>query len=361
MSAGELKSDVTLRQDKVGRFVDERNAGTGDAGIGAFDEETSELEAELKRGNRILPLLLSMAALVVFGGVVWYAYSWSSGDLSPAALPVIAADDSPVKERPLDEGGLAIPHRDKAVLNDGLDGGQGQPVEHLLPPPEEPKALEAMETDAEPASGAPVAEAPLSEESEATEAAPEERIQESQELETAADTSSQESTQSEAVKVEAAPAPAAPEPVLAPASDAGEAAEEQAASEIRPAQVVEADAGQVVEEPPPLETSNGEPAAAKMEEPVEPVAKLPVDGGYLIQLAAIQDQGKIDSEWRRMQKAFPALLGDMGLIVEEAVVNGKTFYRIQAGPFPTKSTAEDLCAQLKVKKQACILKRKSKS
>jgi cell division protein FtsN len=48
----------------------------------------------------------------------------------------------------------------------------------------------------------------------------------------------------------------------------------------------------------------------------------------------------------------------MKLNIEEAFVNGSTYYRIQAGPFPTKATASDVCAQLKVENQGCILKNK---
>jgi hypothetical protein len=44
---------------------------------------------------------------------------------------------------------------------------------------------------------------------------------------------------------------------------------------------------------------------------------------------------------------------------EKAVVGGKTYYRILTGPFPTRATVEDLCAQLKSKKQSCLVKKQA--
>jgi hypothetical protein len=89
----------------------------------------------------------------------------------------------------------------------------------------------------------------------------------------------------------------------------------------------------------------------------KPVSDIPTDSGYVLQLAAIKDRSGTQPEWERFQSEFPRLLGDMKLTVEEALVGGKTYFRIQTGPFPTKATALDLCAQLKEKKQDCLVKR----
>ena len=90
------------------------------------------------------------------------------------------------------------------------------------------------------------------------------------------------------------------------------------------------------------------------------LAQLPTDSGYVLQLAALRNASFVDPSWQYFQQAFPDLLGDMKLIVEEAMVDGIHFYRIQTGPFPTKRTAEDLCAQLKERNQDCFIKRKKK-
>ena len=52
------------------------------------------------------------------------------------------------------------------------------------------------------------------------------------------------------------------------------------------------------------------------------------------------------------------LLGDMALSVQEVTVKGKLYHRVQTGPFPSRATAQDMCAQLKSQNQACIVQRR---
>lgn len=315
MSAELKAEDRDWNLDRVERFLQERNAEVVGEGLSEFDDETYQLARDLKKSkkSRILPILTSVAALAVFGAVVWYAYNWNEGQLSPGALPVIAAKEGPIKERPTEEGGLEIPYRDRAVLNEGLDEGSAEAVEHLLPPPDEPAVQEvpavmltatAGDDGADEAGDAATADAP------------------------------------EAV----APAQSAPEPssqaaaTTASTSDAGAAAPAKTAA--------------------PATTETASPAKSAAEAPQgAKVAQVPTDGGYFLQIASVQDRTNVDAEWKRLQKMFPALLGDMTLQIEEAQVGGKTFFRLKTGPFPTRTTAEDVCAQLKSKKQACLLKK----
>jgi septal ring-binding cell division protein DamX len=245
--------------------------------------------------------------------VVWYAYNWNEGQLSPGALPVIAAKDGPIKERPTEEGGLEIPYRDRAVLNEGLDEEAAEAVEHLLPPPDEPAVQEvpavmltatAGDAGADEAGDAATADAPEA----------------------------------------AAPAQSVPEPSAQAAATTASASGDGAAAPAKTA------APATVETASPAKSAAEAPQGAK-------VAQVPTDGGYFLQLASVQDRTNVDAEWKRLQKMFPALLGDMTLQIEEAQVGGKTFFRLKTGPFPTRTTAEDVCAQLKSKKQACLLKK----
>lgn len=57
-----------------------------------------------------------------------------------------------------------------------------------------------------------------------------------------------------------------------------------------------------------------------------------------------------------MQKSHPDLLGDLRLTVQKADLGTKgVYYRIQAGPIPDRTTAEDVCAELKSAKQSCLV------
>ena len=81
-------------------------------------------------------------------------------------------------------------------------------------------------------------------------------------------------------------------------------------------------------------------------------------GDYVVQLASVTSDDAAKKEWARLQKAFPDLLGDMNLSPEVATVKGTEYHRVQTGPFPSKATALDLCAQLKAKKQPCIVQQR---
>ena len=66
----------------------------------------------------------------------------------------------------------------------------------------------------------------------------------------------------------------------------------------------------------------------------------------------------LNAAWEKLQGSHPELLGDMSLFVQEATVDGKSYYRVQTGPFPNRATAVDLCAQLKVEQQDCLVVRR---
>ena len=68
----------------------------------------------------------------------------------------------------------------------------------------------------------------------------------------------------------------------------------------------------------------------------------------------MKSEGAANTQWAKLQKAYPDLLGALSLNVQKVTVNGGTFYRIQAGPL-TKAQAKDICSKLKAQKQDCIV------
>ena len=117
-----------------------------------------------------------------------------------------------------------------------------------------------------------------------------------------------------------------------------------------------------VPEPPAVELSARQPAegaaAAPDSDTSEPApATAPSSGSFMIQLVALSlDQ--TEAVWRQLQEAHPHLLGELPLSVETAEVQGKTYHRVQAGPFPDRAPAEAVCAQLKARKQGCLVVRR---
>ena len=80
-------------------------------------------------------------------------------------------------------------------------------------------------------------------------------------------------------------------------------------------------------------------------------------GSFAVQLAAVPAASQVAEEWQRLTQ-FPQL-GELQLQAPQVVeVTGKgTFYRVLAGPFPTKAAAEATCAELRKAGGTCRLAR----
>lgn len=95
------------------------------------------------------------------------------------------------------------------------------------------------------------------------------------------------------------------------------------------------------------ETQRSVPSA----QDIEPAAGVAVPstgaayGVYYVQLASITDSTRAAAEWGKIQKQY-GVLTDASYRVQNAVVNGRTFYRIQAGPM-SRIRANDVCDALK--------------
>ncbi|WP_395020017.1 SPOR domain-containing protein [Dongia sp.] len=313
--------------------------------LGSFEAE-DEVNG---RGRRMRNRLMVLAAIVVIaGGAAW---AWVSSHRTPEGpVPVIAADTSPEKVKPDDEGGMQVPNQNVEILN-GQATTDEQPA--ITPPPEQPVSPPMTETtdEANAASQAPViTDAPKPAEPTppaATDAVP------SVDAPAIPSVSAPEPGQtaaapapvvSEAETQQAAPAPAEPAP--APATTAEKPAEPTAA----------AAATSTAKAPEPAPAPKAEPTqtAAAPVAPAAPSVAPTAGGAARIQLAAVKSEALAQSEWAKLQKAHPALLGGLTLNVQAVDKNGSKLYRIQAGPL-TKAQAKDLCTQLKAQKQDCIV------
>jgi len=76
-----------------------------------------------RRGaRRHLGTVVALAVLAGFAGILWYAYD-AYRTRGGGIAPLIRADVSPTRVRPEQPGGMDVPHRDRAVLQD-TGGGQ---------------------------------------------------------------------------------------------------------------------------------------------------------------------------------------------------------------------------------------------
>ncbi|MFM8799799.1 MAG: hypothetical protein ACKOEE_04460, partial [Tagaea sp.] len=105
-----------------------------------------------RRWGRWIAFLFVFAAVVGFGSLLAHIYlETRDGGVDPAALPVVRADNRPMKIRPDTPGGIEVPFQDKEIFDrvgqqaSGVRDGQtaaqqgaGRGPERLLPGPEQP-------------------------------------------------------------------------------------------------------------------------------------------------------------------------------------------------------------------------------
>ena len=106
------------------------------------DQEASE-EEEWETRQSPTPFILVIIILVVASTLLWFLFRWASGEGSNPP-PIIPADTAPFKVRPENPGGMMIPHQDKLVYS-RLSQNTPQPLERLLPPPEQPMAAPPLQ------------------------------------------------------------------------------------------------------------------------------------------------------------------------------------------------------------------------
>lgn len=303
----------------------------------AADPIDGDAQARLQRMSRrgrLLPVVLVLAAIGAFIGLVWWAYQAANRPETPAELPVVEAEPGDPKVRPESEGGMTVPNQDKLIYQElGQAGGQdaGEPtVERLLPPPEEP--LDP------PAPPAPEPAQTAADTAGLTPPPPPQEIS----------PTLQPAEEGQPEPAETPPAQAAETP--APTGDA--ATEQQAGAEQA------AEPAPAPEQAPVPEAEPEQQAAAPATPPEEPEAPAPAAAGtgFRVQLAALKSEADARQAWARLQKAHADLLGGLQPTIQRADLGDQgVFYRVQAGALPSREAAAALCDQLKAKDQACLV------
>ncbi len=263
----------------------------------AFGGDMAERDKRSRPGR--VTLLLFLLAVALLGLVVLRAYQARTTGLAMTEVPVLRADDAPTRQRPKDPGGMQVPHADSPVFRN-LEGGAKEPVvERLLPPPEAPmpKPVAVMATE-------------------------------------------------ESVPLPPA-IPASPPP-----------SETVGASTLSPSELVG-------ETPPDVSATLSAPDdPARPHAPTTETAmtlQLPIPTnpaeGYRVQLGAFRAAAQASRGWERALAAAPELLGPVSHFVFQTDLGAAkgVFHRLQAGPLPSRESADSLCNQLKVKKVDCYV------
>jgi hypothetical protein len=215
-------------------------------------------------------------------------WSWSAH--KRGGVPVVEADNRPVREKPIDQGGMKIDGANEAILSGNTDGKAV-----VAAAPESP-ALAALRSGSVVSATPAPAPAP---------AAP-----------------SKVQVNMFAGNGEGPLLNASPPPVVAPPSAANSL--------------------------PPAPASAVAHPAAKPSVPTGP-------GAAVVQLAALKSQAAATTEWDRLVKKYPALLGGREPNIVSAAHDGKSFWRLRVGGFADKKGAGEFCNKLKAVGAQCTL------
>ncbi len=280
----------------------------------------------MRTAPRWLSVVVGLGAVLVFGGLLLYAYSDAFVNPMTEDIPLIAREPGPERIRPSDPGGRKIPYRDMEILKDQSGAGSTAPVaERVLPPPEKPvdtSTLTAVAGDAAPPRRDP--------------AAPD--------------------------------ATAEPAPAVGPGADAGTdpdtgAGPVQVAGPdertVADAGTVEPGSGSVAGVPLPRSRPPATLAVPEAEDETGVLPKLrpftdqAVHGpGGRIEVGAVRGRSDALIVWEDLQARHPAELGDLTLRLEQSGgENG--FFRLLAGPV-TVARARQICRTLISHGQTCI-------
>ncbi len=278
-----------------------------------------------RRRGQILTMMVSVAAIASFSGVVWWAHNQDVQAGGQGLEPlVVQAPATPAREKPENAGGFVPPNQDKEVYNRISPGAVPVQPEKLLPGPTVPKL---------PPNGMPLPSAPKPTQSDGKPPTP---------LQTAS------STTPPATKPTASgPAAGQVGPTPPPATSSAPASTDSTPSSTPPP------AGSqptVTQAPSTAPAPDAGPSIASLIDNMSGPT-----GGWRVQIASVKSEEIAKSTWARLQAAHGDVLGSLRMQPARADLGDKgVWYRVQAGPLDEKQ-AQSVCGTLKSRKTECIV------
>ncbi|AHJ66304.1 SPOR domain-containing protein [Granulibacter bethesdensis] len=290
---------------------DLRTRPTDDLLPGVEEETAYRSSRRVTGGGGLDPATrkLAMAAGAIGVALVGFIGLWSLVQGTGGPVPVIEADNRPLRVKPANPGGMQISGADDAILSGASDDAPESlapkpeaPMPGRLAPPSVPQPL--------PPSGSETTEEPV---------------------------------------IQGSPSPGAKAAVDSPAVT-GKATEQKLPSSPKPPVTTEDADDETPSAPPSAAPSKTAPqAAAKPAPSVAPAS----NGHVTVQLAALNSEDAAHSEWNRLSRRMPDLLGHRQPSISKTEHDGKTYWRLRTGGFADVAAAKSFCAEVRAKGGGC--------
>ncbi len=106
---------------------------------------------------------------------------------------------------------------------------------------------------------------------------------------------------------------------------------------------------------PPVATPASMDAAPIAALPAVVPAARPAPAGIMVQLAAVSSEAGASSEWQRLARKLPDLLGSRQPVMQRADQGGKPIWRVRTGGFSDVADATQFCKRVREKGAGCAL------
>lgn len=286
----------------------------------------------------------AVAAIGLAVGLV----NWGHGLLTRDAglVPFLRAEDGPMKIVPEDPGGIKLARTDQAVTSIIAGPREADPAYAPAPelPEDEDLAQPYLKPPASPGvDGRVVAGAPASAPGTAASATPPAPVVEG----------GDDAIQAALARAAAEATAAADADGDAQGADVG-SPRAPSAMAVAPARPKPPAPGSRVASAPATATATPAAAPAATSAPAASGAGIAA-GDVVIQLGAFNSHEIAESQWRRATRRNGDLLAPYGHIVTTVESGGRTLFRLRVGPMPERQRAQDICAALKARGDACIV------
>jgi len=387
LSAESPEPDLLSRSEpEIPPAPAERTMAEGAAAYrpGAYKEE---VQPPRTRG---LAYVLSFAALIVFAGIVWWAYQAIVAGPKNGPVPTITADTTPPKVPPSDQQTTDASGQGKTVYDQISGTSTQQKPEVLLPAPETPQtpppppapvpsstdvagtatttattdnsnsatATQTLIPPAAPLAPATTGSATANTSSTDTAATAPAATGTSGTGTTTDTAGAATATGSSGTTTTADAGTPTGTDTTQPAAgtDTGAAANTGSVT-TTPATDAAVDLYGVPTLAPTSSTPSGTTTVASADTTSTTAPASSVADNFRIQLAALKSEAEANKTWKRILSKHNDVLGSLTLHIVKADLGAQgIYYRVQAGPFADKASAAAACDQLKSAGQQCLVK-----